>query len=108
MSEQSKTLGPLDEPQNSGAVVAVHYGDYRQQELWIRSGANLPCWYCLGGEFGKPRPNLDIEVHPHWEDVLARGPVMLLLAGSQEAYEVGWASGRRRMVEQMEALSDVD
>lgn len=129
MSEQSKALGRLDEPQNSGAVVAVHFGDYREQEIWVRSGSNIGNWYCLGGEFGRPRVWIDernslelltrrgpepgpgpgeIRQHPHWEDVLARGPVTLLSAGSQEAYEVGWANGRRRMVEQMEELSDCD
>jgi hypothetical protein len=32
-----KLLGPHDEPQQSGAVVAVHYGDYRRQEVWMEN-----------------------------------------------------------------------
>lgn len=104
------TLGPDDEPQHSGAVVAVNYGDYRTQELWVRSGANIGVWYLLGGEWGRnindgiPRP----PQHPHWEDVLARGPVTLLVAGDQDSYRAGWRNGRRRMVEEMEQVADDD
>lgn len=106
---EPKTLGPSDEPRGSGVVVAVHYGDYRHVELWISSGSSVGNWYCLGNEFGVPRHGSNgLPLHPHWEDILARGPVTLLSAGSQEAYEVGWANGRRRMIEQMEAVSDVD
>jgi hypothetical protein len=131
MPEQPVTLGPSDEPQRSGAIVAVHYGDYRAQECWIRSGANIGNWYCLGGEFGRPKPWDDprtemekmlhrrdvpapapgpgeIVRHPTWRDVLARGPVTLLSAGEQDTYAAGWANGRRRMLEQMEELGDDD
>jgi hypothetical protein len=45
----AKLLGPDDEPRNSGALVAVHYGDHRRQEVWVRSIGN---WYPLHGEFG--------------------------------------------------------
>ena len=96
-------LGREDEPQQSGAVVAVNYGDYRHIECWIRSGANIGCWYPLGGEFGLPR---GVPPHPHWEDVLARGPVTLLAASRDESYASGWANGRRRLLEQIEALSE--
>lgn len=123
-------LGSYDEPQNSSAVVAVHWGDYRQQEIWVRSGANIGNWYCLGGEFGRPKAWTDprgllelmidrrhdylqfapgpdeVPQHPHWEDVLARGPVTLLVPGDQDAYRAGWRNGRRRMVEQMETAAD--
>ncbi len=123
------TLGPDDEPQHSGAVVAVNYGDYDRQEIWVCSGANIGAWYCLGGEFGFPKVWLDrrgssekmldrgpaprpgpneIRQHPRWEDVLARGPVTLLTAGDQESYRAGWRNGRRRMVEQMETVADDD
>lgn len=123
-----REVGWADEPQNSGAVVAVHYGDYRRQECWIRSGSNIGNWYCLGGEYGRPKtwddprselekmgfrpgpaprpgPN-EIPRHPTWEHVLARGPVTLLTAASEEAYASGWVNGRRRLVEQIETLSD--
>lgn len=126
MAEARKPLRHEDEPQNSSAVVAVHYGDYRRQEVWIRSGANIGNWYCLGGEYGRPRPWDDprneleklswrgpaprpgpgeVPRHPQWEDVLARGPVTLLVAGQDEARAAGWAAGRQRMAEQIEALS---
>lgn len=119
-------VGIYEEPQNSGAVVAVHYDDYRRQEIWVRSGENIGNWYCLGGEFGQPKVWVDtrsslerlglrpasspgpgeIRQHPHWEDILARGPVTLLTAVDSESYRTGWRTGRRRMVEQMEAISD--
>jgi len=99
-------LGPSDEPQDSGAVVAVHYGDYRTQEIWVSSGANIGNWYPLGGEFGLPGwGGGRVPRHPVWADVLARGPVTLLSAGDQATYAAGWAAGRRRMVQQMNELS---
>lgn len=129
---RSLTLGSHDEPQHSGAIVAVHYGDYRCVEYWVRSGSNIGNWYCLGGEFGRPKPWTDprgplelmidrdreelqfapgpdeVPLHPHWEDVLARGPVTLLVPGDRDAYRGGWRNGRRRMVEQMETVADDD
>jgi hypothetical protein len=125
-------LGPHDEPQDSGALVAVHYGDYHHQEIWVRSGANIGNWYPLGGEFGRPRawsdPRNEVEkmidfgrgvrppcpgpgevpLHPHWEDVLKRGPVTLLVAGDAEVRAAGWAAGRRRLLEQIEGQIDND
>jgi hypothetical protein len=129
MPEQPATLGPPDEPRQPGAVVAVNYGDYRSQELWICSGSSIGNWWCLGGEYGRPRAWIDqrtemekmlhrgpkpgpgpdeVPQYPHWEDVLARGPVTLLSAGEQDTYAAGWANGRRRMLEQMEELGDCD
>ena len=106
-----KQLGQDDEPQQSGAIVAVHYGDYHAQEIWVRSGANIGNWYCLGGEFGVPSRRHDgrpLPLHPRWEDVLERGPVTLLASGHDEAYATGWANGRRHLVEQIETLSEED
>ena len=120
-------LGVYDEPQSSGAVVAVHWGDHRLLEIWVRSGANIGNWYCLGGEFGRPKRWVDprsefdklawpyavprpgpgeVPLHPHWEDVLARGPVTLLMPGSREVYETGWANGRRYLHDQMAEYVD--
>jgi hypothetical protein len=124
-------LGHQDEPQQSGAVVAVNYGNYRTQEIWIRSGSAIGNWWCLGGEYGRPKPwddpRTDMEKmlrhwdepaptpgpgeivrYPTWEHVLARGPVTLLTPGDEATYKAGWATGRRRMVEQMEEVSDSD
>lgn len=127
MTTDAKPLGYEDEPQEAGAVVAVHWGDYRCVELWIRSGAMIGNWFCLGSEFGRPKPWDDprseleklswrgptpkpgpgeIPRYPTWQDVLARGPVTLLTAGNDEAYRDGWANGRRRLLEQIETLSD--
>lgn len=126
---EHKLLGPGNEPEGSGAVVAVHYGDYRLQEIWVRSGSNIGNWYCLGGEYGRPKvwedprtelqritwhrqsspaprpgPN-EIPRHPRWEDVLGRGPVVLLIPGDEQTYDAAWKAGRVRMVEQMESVS---
>lgn len=119
----ARLLGPCDEPQASGVVVAVHYGDYRRQELWVSSGANIGSWYPLGGEFGRPKVWVDqrspleklashgpeprpgpgeVPLHPCWSDVLARGPVTLLVPAGDAAYRAGWRAGRQHLVGQME------
>ena len=121
-----RVLGPDDEPQGTGAVVAVHYGNYRSQEIWVSSGANIGNWYALGGEFRVPKVAVDtrhpldrigdpspfrpppgqIPLHPVWADVLARGEVVLLVPGQNEAFANGWEAGRRRLLEQIEALHE--
>lgn len=103
----ARLLGPDDEPQNSGAVVAVHYGDYRRQEIWVASGSNIGAWYPLGGEHWvvwdrKRMPAGVTKPHPDWSDVLARGPVTLLVPADGEAYRQGWRNGRRAMWQDME------
>lgn len=118
----ARLLGPGDKLQNSGAVVAVHWGDYRLQEIWVSSGANIGNWYPLGGEFGRPRvaddprnalekisdhrpwrqPPGTVPLHPTWTDVLARGPVTLLVAGDDASYVAGWKAGRRDLWQSME------
>jgi hypothetical protein len=100
----SQALGHGDEPQAGGAVVAVHYGDYRRQEIWVRSGVNDGCWYPLGSEFWavwdrQRMPAGVTKSHPTWADVLARGPVTLLVAGDAAAYQLGWRNGRHNMAE---------
>lgn len=121
-------LGPGDEPQYSGAVVAVHYGDYRRQELWIASGSNIGNWYLLGSEYGRPKvvedprsemekmcsrepwrqPPGTIPLHTDWSHVLARGPVTLLTAGDEETYRRGWRAGRRDLCQAMESVAEED
>lgn len=128
MNSAQRLLGQHDEPKHPGAVVAVHYGDYRRQEIWVASGTNIGNWYPLGGEFGRPKvvgdtrtdvekltgrppwvqPPGTIPPHPHWEDVLARGPVTLLSAGGAETYRRGWRAGRRNLWEAMETLAEED
>jgi hypothetical protein len=120
----ARIAGPRDEPQTSGAVVAVNWGDYRTQEIWVRSGANIGNWYCIGGEFGRPnvwdppadpyslfgldrqptppRPPGTVPQHPHWEDIISRGPVTILTAGDDATYRIGWRNGRQALWESME------
>lgn len=118
-----------DEPEpefGSGTVVAVNYGDYRNQEIWVASSANIGNWYPLGGEFGRPKVAVDprdalqklmdpapfrpgpgeVPLHPTWSDIVARGPVVLLVPTQRDAYQAGWADGRRRLLEQIEKLHD--
>lgn len=117
-------LSAQDEPQRGSALVAVYFGVYWRQEIWVRSGANPGTWYCLGGEFGAPkvwddnvpaslwnaanktplkRPPNTIPAHPCFADILARGPVTLLLSEPAEAYHHGWASGVRAAQQRIEA-----
>lgn len=112
-STSARLLGPADEPQHSGAVVAVHYGDYRLQEVWVSSGANVGNWYPLGGEFWvtwdrQRMPAGVTQQHPHWEDVLARGPVTLLVSADVEAYRQGWRAGRRDLWQAMEEAVEAE
>lgn len=124
-----RLLGPSDEPDAPGSVVAVNFGDYRTQEVWVSSGSNIKNWFCLGGEYGRPKvwddPRTEMQKHmwgpkdgppprpgpneipryPVWRDVLARGPVVLLSPGDGHTYATAWVAGRLRMVEQMESVS---
>lgn len=123
----TRHLAWADEPRESGAVVAVHYGDYRRQEVWVRSGANIGNWYPLGSEFGTPKvvedprsaleklgrttwrqPEGTIPLHPTWGDVLARGPVTLLVPAGNDGYVAGWRAGRRDLWQAMEEVADGD
>jgi hypothetical protein len=104
-------LGPDDEPQESGAVVAVHWGNYRRVELWISSGANVGSRYPLGNEFWvvwdrQRMPAGVTKQHPSWTDVLARGPVTLLVPGDRDAYLRGWRAGRRDLWRAMESVAE--
>jgi len=122
-------LGGADEPRSNGALVIVWPGDYRRQEVWIASGANIGNWYCLGNEFGIPKtwedprpyaekitsreppprmPDHMIPVQPVWADVLDRGPVSLLSHDNVTAYRMGWRNGRRRLHEEIETLAEDD
>jgi hypothetical protein len=119
-------LGADDEPQGSGALVLVWAGDYRRQEVWVASGSNIGNWYCLGGEYGRPkvwdppqqdiwdrrpllpRPFGTIPQHPDWSFVLTRGPVSLLAYDNSEAYRDGWRNGRRRLHQEIESLAEDD
>jgi hypothetical protein len=122
-----------DDPEpdySGGAVFAVHYGNYRRQEIWVASGDNIGNLYPLGGEAGKPRivedPRSELEkigptlgrsrtwqqppgtipLHPTWHDMVARGPVVMLVPGQADTYAAGWATGRQRLLAQIEQLRD--
>lgn len=109
--------GGEDEPHDSGAIAVTWLGDYRYQCVWVRSGANIGNWYPLGNEFGRPQtwadprnelermtspapegraPRNMVPLHPEWADLLDRGPVTVLAATNQKAYERGWAAGVRK------------
>ncbi|GAA0493754.1 hypothetical protein Ade02nite_21190 [Paractinoplanes deccanensis] len=109
----ARLLGLNDEPQESGAVVAVHWGDYRRQEIWVNSGASVGTWFPLGGEFWvvwdrQRMPAGVTKQHPDWHDVCARGPVTLLVGADSDAYVQGWRAGRRGLWQQMEDVASED
>lgn len=124
--DEISDLGTDDEPQTSGALVLVWPGDYRRQEVWVASGANIGSWYCLGNEFRRPkvwdaptpgiwdrsprrvRPAGTVPVQPTWSVVLGRGPVSLLSVSHVDAYREGWRNGRRSLAEQIESLAEED
>ncbi len=113
LDETTRFLGPDDEPQQPGAVVAVHWGDYRRQEIWVNSGASFGKWYPLGGEFWavwdrQRMPAGVTKQHPEWSDVLARGPVTLLTPADGSAYLAGWRNGRRALWQDMESMAEED
>lgn len=88
---------------SAGTIAVVHYGDYRRQEIWVLCGSNVGNWYPLGNQYGNRALNdPTVPQHPHWDDIVARGPVTILAATSQEAYRSGWADGRRNLFEQVE------
>ncbi len=55
-----------------------------------------------------PRPAGTVPLHPHFDDILARGPVSLLTHDNTTAYRTGWRNGRRRLHEEIESLADDD
>lgn len=111
---------------NPGAVLALNYGDYRNQYLFVVSGADYGVLVQLGNGYGhriqvadddrttmqqmsgEPwrQPPGTLPRHPHWEDVVALGPLTLLIPGDQDMYRQGWTDGRKRLVEQFESLAD--
>ena len=106
-SPEAKTF-TADDPEpdvRPGTIAVVNYGDYRAQEAWVASGSNLGAWYPLGSEYRYTLPGVTKQ-HPTWRDVVARGPVTLLVPASRDAYELGWVTGRRDLVEQMERVVD--
>lgn len=126
-SEYPSQLGPGDEPQGAGVPVAVWFGDYRYQEVWVSSSAGGGTWCCLGGEFGRPRTWIDqrsaaakmvhtgpepgpgrgqIREHPRWEDIVRRGPVTLLTGAPTELYRQGWINGRKALADQIAELAE--
>lgn len=128
MDSQPLVLTAADpEPDlNPGTIVVVHYGDYRRQQAFVVSGANIGNLYPLGGEFDKikqvddPRdymtktfgherwqqPAGTVPLHPTWRDVVALGPVTILFAAPQDIYRQGWDDGRKDLVGQIEALAE--
>ena len=95
----------------SGSLVAINYGDYRLQEVWVNSGANIGNWYPLGGEFWvvwdhQQMPSGVTKQHPTWDDVLARGPVTLLVDGQEASYNAGWTAGRQDLLAKITELAE--
>lgn len=114
MSEAKVFTAEDEEPDvRPGTLAVVHQGDYREQEVWVASGSNIGNWYPLGGEHwavwrrGYMPPGVTMQ-YPTWRDVVARGPVTLMVPSPQAAYDQGWEDGRTRLLEQIEGLRDAE
>lgn len=122
-------IGDIEPELPSSALAVVHYGNYRDQEVWVRSGANIGNWYPLWGEFGPRarvaedtrtymeqmasrevwrRPPGTIPLHPTWDDVLARGPVVIVVPGQEGVWDAGWKTGQRRLIERIQEIADFE
>lgn len=94
-----------------GTLAVVHVGDYQRQEVWVASGSNIGNWYPLGGEHWvvwarAALPPAVLKEHPVWRDVVARGPVVLMVAVGGSGYEQGWVDGRAQLLEQIQQLAE--
>ena len=96
--DQPRYLGPADEPQDPGAIVAVHYGDYRQMELWVASSGDIGVWVPIRA------PGLPIR--GVWTDVLDRGPVVLLTPAPEDVYRAGHAAGVRELFAKIQEIGE--
>ena len=92
-----------------GTLAVVNYGEYREQEVWVASGSNIGAWYPLGGEHWvvwdrKRMPAGVTKDNPVWHDVVARGPVVLVVPAAEDAYRQGWDDGRRDLYDRIEGM----
>jgi hypothetical protein len=78
----------LREEPPARSVVAIDWGG-PYQEVWVSNRSNIGAWYT-------PDIPLRGDVHPHWEDVVARAEgraLTLLVAGDKNTYAAGYDAG---------------
>lgn len=105
--EGRRLLGRDDEPMGAGAVVAVWYGDPQRQEIWCTGLTNRGNWYPLQHRDATV-PVYLVDSHQQWDDVLDRGPVVLLVPVPAVAYDYGWRLGRRELLHRLQDLIDTE
>ncbi len=103
--EGRRLLGPADEPMGPGTLVAVWFGDPDRMEIWCSGRVNRGNWYPLTQPLSLTTVE-KIRPHPEWSDVLARGPVVLLVPAPAVAYDYGWQLGRRELLNRLQDLVD--
>jgi hypothetical protein len=129
LAKVRKLLAKAEDDACTPAQAEALPGPPALREVCVASGANVGNWYPLGGEFGRPKVWIDpcteleklvhrprdpqprsgpgeVPLHPEWADVVARGPVTLLVPAPGDAFAAGWAERRRRLLEQAEELRD--
>lgn len=54
------------------------------------------------------QPAGTIPLHPRWEDIIARGPVVIVVPGQEGVWDAGWKTGQRRLIERIQEIADFD
>lgn len=90
----------LPDPLESGSVVRIESHLSKYPEVWVLSHINGGRWYPDTDSWMASHARGPLEDGgAHWEDLLARGRVTLLVAVDRESYEAGWSEPRPDLVE---------
>jgi len=96
----------LPEPTQAGTVVRIDTGGRlsKYPEVWVADYINGGRWYPDSSSWAQHvRGPLD-DGGAHWDDLLRRGPVVLLVASSREACEHGWRAACAALSQQADDL----
>lgn len=84
--------GYLDEEPPTGSVVAIGWGEPRQ-EVWVSNNSNIGNWYC-------PDIPMRGDEHPNWRDVKRKAEgrtLTLLVPADRDTYAAGFDAGVARV-----------
>lgn len=96
----------LPDPLESGSVVRIESHLSKYPEVWVLSHINGGRWYPDTDSWMTSHARGPLEDGgAHWEDLLARGRVTLLVAVDRESYEAGWRAACTAIRDQAEELT---